>query len=325
MASEAQLWMVLVSLVLVLLPCLSVAAKQTYIVQMKHHSMPSSFATHSDWYSAHLQSLSDDSDSLLYTYNTAYHGFAASLDPDQAETLRQSDSVVGVYEDTIYDLHTTRTPEFLGLETANGLWAGYSTQDLNQASNDVIVGVLDTGVWPESKSFDDAGMPDIPSRWQGQCESGADFTPSLCCNKKLIGARSFSKGYHMASGGSYMRNPQGGRVTARPRRAWDPHFQYRCWVPRGKRQPARLRQRNGSWDGASRAGRHLQGLLDHGLFRVRHSRGFGSGNLGRSRCAVALSRRRLCTVLPRHHRYRSFHCHGEGHIRVLLGRKWWAQ
>lgn len=204
MASEAEFWLVAL---LVLLPCLSVTAKQTYIVQMKHHSMPSSFASHTDWYSAHLQSLSDDSDSLLYTYNTAYHGFAASLDPDQAETLRQSDSVIGVYEDTIYDLHTTRTPEFLGLETTNGLWAGYSTQDLNQASNDVIVGVLDTGVWPESKSFDDAGMPDIPSRWRGQCESGTDFRPSLC-NKKLIGARSFSKGYHMASGGSYMRKPK---------------------------------------------------------------------------------------------------------------------
>ncbi|KAM5547195.1 subtilisin-like protease SBT1.8 [Rosa sericea] len=209
-SSEAQFWFVALT---VLLPCLSVTAKQTYIVQMKHHSKPSSFATHSDWYSANLQALSSDSDSdsdsdaLLYTYDAAYHGFAASLDPEQADTLRQSESVIGVFEDTLYNLHTTRTPEFLGLETANGLWAGHSLQDLNQASNDVIVGVLDTGVWPESKSFNDAGMPEIPSRWRGQCESGTDFSPSLC-NKKLIGARSFSKGYRMASGGSYMKKPK---------------------------------------------------------------------------------------------------------------------
>ncbi|KAL6224271.1 hypothetical protein ACLB2K_003126 [Fragaria x ananassa] len=207
-SSEAQFWVVALTL---LLPCLSVTAKQTYIVQMKHHSKPSSFATHSDWYSANLQAVSSDSDSdsdaLLYTYDTAYHGFAASLDPDQAETLRQSESVIGVYEDTVYNLHTTRTPEFLGLETANGFWAGHSLQVFNQASNDVIVGVLDTGVWPESKSFNDAGMPEIPSRWRGECESGVDFSPKLC-NKKLIGARSFSKGYRMASGGGFMKKPR---------------------------------------------------------------------------------------------------------------------
>ncbi|CAB4318504.1 unnamed protein product [Prunus armeniaca] len=201
MAAEARFWF---AALLLLVTCLSAMAKQTYIVQMNHHSKPSSYATHHDWYSAHLQSLSSTEDSLLYTYTTAYHGFAASLDSEQAELLRQSDSVLGVYEDTLYTLHTTRTPEFLGLEIESGLWAGHSTQDLNQASNDVIVGVLDTGVWPESKSFDDAGMPEIPTRWRGQCESGSDFAPSLC-NRKLIGARCFSKGFHMASGGSFMR------------------------------------------------------------------------------------------------------------------------
>ncbi|KAM1174011.1 hypothetical protein ACFX13_027270 [Malus domestica] len=203
MASEA-FWF---GALLLLLPCLSAMAKQTYIVHMNQHSKPESYATHHDWYSASLQSLSSDSDSLLYTYTDAYHGFAASLDPDQAELLRQSDSVIGVYEDTVYNLHTTRTPEFLGLDTESGLWAGHSTQDLNQASNDVIIGVLDTGVWPESKSFDDTGMPEIPTKWRGQCESAPDFAATLC-NKKLIGARSFSKGYQMASGGSNLRKPK---------------------------------------------------------------------------------------------------------------------
>ncbi|XP_059634729.1 subtilisin-like protease SBT1.8 [Cornus florida] len=182
-----------------LLPCLAIAAKQTYIVHMKPNQKPLSYATHHDWYSAHLQSLTSTSDSLLYTYNTAYHGFAATLDPDQAESLRNSDSVIGVYEDPVYTLHTTRTPEFLGIGTELGLWAGHNPQALNQASQDVIIGVLDTGIWPESKSFDDSGMAGVPARWRGECESGTDFSPSLC-NKKLIGARSFSKGYQMATG-----------------------------------------------------------------------------------------------------------------------------
>ncbi|KAB1209505.1 Subtilisin-like protease [Morella rubra] len=204
MGSLPTLWF---SLLVVILPCLSVTGKRTYIVHMKQQDKPSSFATHLDWYSANLQSLSSTtSDSLLYAYTTAYHGFAASLDPQQADLLRQSDSVLDVYEDTVYTLHTTRTPEFLGLDPDSGLWAGHNTQDLDQATHDVIVGVLDTGVWPESKSFDDSGMPEIPSHWRGECESGQDFSPSLC-NKKLIGARSFSKGYRMASGGGYLKKP----------------------------------------------------------------------------------------------------------------------
>lgn len=197
-------WFLFVSL----LQCIiSAIAKQTYIVYMKHDDKPNSYATHHDWYTANLQSLSSSADSLLYTYTTAYHGFAASLDPEQAEFLRRSDSVLGVYEDTVYTLHTTRTPEFLGLDINFGLWEGRPTQDLNQASHDVVIGVLDTGVWPESKSFDDTGMPEIPSRWRGQCETGPDFSPSLC-NKKLIGARSFAKGFHMASGGSFLKKPK---------------------------------------------------------------------------------------------------------------------
>ncbi|XVE53980.1 hypothetical protein DITRI_Ditri03aG0046000 [Diplodiscus trichospermus] len=181
--------------------CLTVTAKKTYIVHMKYQDKPLSFETHHDWYSSSLQSLSaTPADSLLYSYTTSFNGFAASLDPEQAESLRKLESVLGVYEDTVYTLHTTRSPQFLGLEAEFGLWAGHNTQQLEQASRDVIIGVLDTGVWPESKSFDDSDMPRIPSKWRGECESAPDFSPKLC-NKKLIGARSFSKGYHMASGG----------------------------------------------------------------------------------------------------------------------------
>ncbi|KAJ4958353.1 hypothetical protein NE237_025464 [Protea cynaroides] len=195
--------------ILLLFPCfLSVmAVKQTYIVHMKHHQKPSSFETHHDWYTANLQTVSSDPSSLLYTYTTAYHGYAASLDRDQAESLRRSDSVLNVYEESVYSLHTTRTPEFLGLNTDLGSSAGLRIQALDQASQDVVIGVLDTGVWAESKSFDDSEMSAVPSRWRGQCESGVDFHPSLC-NKKLIGARSFSKGFRMASGGRFMKEPK---------------------------------------------------------------------------------------------------------------------
>ncbi|KAI3709715.1 hypothetical protein L2E82_39481 [Cichorium intybus] len=178
----------------------SSSSKQTYIVQMKHYQKPTSYLTHSDWYSHHLQALtSATADALLYSYSTAYHGFAASLDPQQAQALRESDSVLGVYEDTVYQLHTTRTPEFLGIENELGFLSGQTPQQFSVASNDVIIGVLDTGVWPESKSFDDSGMPAVPTRWRGECEEDEYFKATLC-NKKLVGARKFYNGFRMAAG-----------------------------------------------------------------------------------------------------------------------------
>lgn len=181
----------------------SAEAKRTYIVRVKHSDKPESFSTHHDWYTWQLQSISTDPQSqtesespLLYTYKTSFNGFSAFLDTEEAESLLRSDSILDVFEDPVYTLDTTRTPEFLGLKSEFGVASGYS----GHASNGVIIGVLDTGVWPESKSYDDYGMPEIPSKWKGECESGPDFDSKLC-NKKLIGARSFSKGFQMSSGG----------------------------------------------------------------------------------------------------------------------------
>ncbi|KAE9608408.1 putative cucumisin [Lupinus albus] len=62
-------------------------------------------------------------------------------------------------------------------------------------------------------------MPDIPKRWRGECESGKDF-PSSSCNKKLIGARSFYKGFEMAMRN---RNGKGSEIIINSPRDTDGH------------------------------------------------------------------------------------------------------
>jgi subtilisin family serine protease len=63
----------------------------------------------------------------------------------------------------------------------------------------VIVGIFNAEIWPEHVSFQDSGMSAIPSKWKGKSESGTKFSPSNC-NKKIIGARAYPKGYEAILG-----------------------------------------------------------------------------------------------------------------------------
>ncbi|PKA62162.1 Subtilisin-like protease [Apostasia shenzhenica] len=193
-------------------PTAFVSANKTYIVYMNPSHKPSVHPTNADWYSAHLLSLSiDPSRHLLYSYSAALHAFAASyLLPCHILLLRRSPAVLLLLPDPLLRLHTTRTPLFLGLSPSSA--SPFRAADA--AAHDVIVGVLDTGVWPESPSFSDSSLPPVPSRWRGQCEPGVDFSPSLC-NRKLVGARSFSRGFLAGAGDGAAGRPQHEYASAR--------------------------------------------------------------------------------------------------------------
>lgn len=182
---------------------LALSERKTYIVHMDKSLMPRAFVgSPSTWYSSIINTIKpagggDDDDnhggaSHVYTYDTALHGFSAVLSEEELVALKKSSGFISAYPDSVVKLDTTHTPRFLSLNPAFGLWLA------SEFGKDVIVGVIDSGVWPESKSYNDYGMTPIPSKWKGTCQVGQDFNSSLC-NLKLIGAQYFNKGLMAAN------------------------------------------------------------------------------------------------------------------------------
>ncbi|KAG4944546.1 hypothetical protein AAZX31_17G224500 [Glycine max] len=168
------------------------ANKKTYIIHMDETTMPLTFTDHLSWFDASLKSASPSAE-ILYTYKHVAHGFSARLTPKDVDTLAKQPGILSVIPELKYKLHTTRTPNFLGLDKATTLLPASEQQ------SQVVIGLLDTGVWPELKSLDDTGLGPVPSTWKGQCEIGNNMNSSNC-NRKLVGARFFSKGYEAALG-----------------------------------------------------------------------------------------------------------------------------
>ncbi|KAF9589415.1 hypothetical protein IFM89_023691 [Coptis chinensis] len=128
---------------------------QTYIVHMDHSYKPASFSTHESWHQSTLASLSSSHATynedtliiLLYSYIYAMHGFSARLTPSQLSELEKLPAHIATYREAYGKLFTTRTPKFLGLKHGSGLWPAASY------GKDVIVGILDTGIWPGQKAI----------------------------------------------------------------------------------------------------------------------------------------------------------------------------
>ena len=140
----------------------------------------------------------------LYSYTYSYNGFAARLSAAQANKLAVSKGVVAISLDKMYNVDTSSTPTFLGLDAEGGLWDQLG--GTGKAGEGIIIGVVDSGIWPESLSFADRvnanGVPStkgskvfqqIPG-WHGKCSPGENFTATNC-NQKLIGARYFNAGF----------------------------------------------------------------------------------------------------------------------------------
>src|SRR6266481_5711312 len=153
----------------------------------------------------------------VYDYRYTFNGFAAELTSAQAEALKGVAGVVAVSKDELQFADTSSTPAFLGLSDPGGLWDQLG--GFGQAGEDIIIGLIDSGVWPEGLSVSDRtgtngnGTQDgkldyhqIPG-FHGKCTPGEQF-PASKCNQKLIAAQWFDAAW-------------GGDAALKAQRPWE--------------------------------------------------------------------------------------------------------
>ncbi|MCX4966432.1 S8 family serine peptidase [Streptomyces sp. NBC_00654] len=153
-------------------------------------------------------------------YAVTTNTFSAQLTGRQLVRLAATKGVTGIAPDRFH--HATddkNSTDFLGLSGRKGLWAALG--GTAKAGKGVVIGVIDTGIWPESASFrapaltarkptgtptkkPTKGDPYRPYRngtttvmhkadgttFTGTCQTGESFT-AAACNQKIISARYF--------------------------------------------------------------------------------------------------------------------------------------
>ncbi|HEY52576.1 MAG TPA: S8 family serine peptidase [Caldilineae bacterium] len=156
-------------------------------------------AAQQDQFIASLQSIASSAE-VVHTYQYTLNGVAAIMTADEAASVAKMPGVTAVLADKMRYPDTDVTPDFIG---AVNVWDGSAAGvDVGTKGEGVIVGVVDTGIWPEHPSFaDDGSYPAPPADWGGECTPPADGTADYTCTNKLIGVQYFLDTYVTVGGG----------------------------------------------------------------------------------------------------------------------------
>lgn len=137
---------------------------------------------------------------VVHRYPVVFGGISLRVPADKVDVLSKIPGVKAVYPDRIQKPDTNRSPYFI---KADKLWEKLGGQ--GSAGEGIIVGIVDTGIWPEHPSFTD---PDLsgkaytaPAGWRGLCVPPLDTSTPITCTNKLIGARLFLDTYKADNGG----------------------------------------------------------------------------------------------------------------------------
>lgn len=154
----------------------------------------------------------------LTSYAVAYGGLAMMVTARDARKVLAVPGVAAVQDNSLRQLPasetgsssatvadapavdsgaSTTTPATLDNDAstfigADAVWPSLGGRD--KAGAGVIVGVIDTGIWPEHPMLVDAGIPH-PAGGPWACDFGDGGDPAFTCNDKLVGAYAFLDTY----------------------------------------------------------------------------------------------------------------------------------
>ncbi|KAB2080883.1 hypothetical protein ES319_A05G096300v1 [Gossypium barbadense] len=140
-----------------------------YIVYMG--SAPEGEYLATSWQRTMLQKVirgSSVEESMIRSYRRSLNGFAAKLTDEEVEELANMKGVVSIIPNRIYHPRTTRSWDFMGFSN--------TVRRNPTVESNVIIGVIDSGIWPELPSFSDEGFG--PPRRNGRV-IGARFYKSV--------------------------------------------------------------------------------------------------------------------------------------------------
>jgi len=134
------------------------------------------------------------------SYTTVYGGVSATVPGDQIANILNVPGVEAVQKDILQQtLAQDDATTFVG---AAAVWPSLGGEA--HAGQGVVIGLIDTGVWPENPFFaDNAGLPapaGAPACQFGDGSDTAHLGPTFACNHKLVGAYAFTHTYLTAHG-----------------------------------------------------------------------------------------------------------------------------
>jgi subtilisin family serine protease len=154
-----------------------------------------------------------------HSYRYAFNGFAVPLTTDEARQMARIPGVAAVTPESQRRITTDAGPAWIG---APAIWDGAATGGLPGTFGEgIIVGIVDSGIWPDHPSFADIGgdgydhtNPRGAGSYVGACDPGdPSYVPSFVCNDKLIGAWDYEDGPGDTNGhGSHVASTAAGNV-----------------------------------------------------------------------------------------------------------------
>jgi subtilisin family serine protease len=151
---------------------------------------------------------------VVQEYNVVLNAISVVIPASEIDKLSNLPGVEAVYPDEVVYKDTDNSPQFIG---APAVWTALGGQE--SSGEGIIVGVIDTGIWPEHPSFSDPDPsgkaylppPAAPSGLDRACAFSGGSNPgsAFTCNNKLIGAYRELSTYDALSG------PEPGYTSAR--------------------------------------------------------------------------------------------------------------